>query len=301
MYSNEKHFNIKEQLTAATDTVRRKFNAFKSGRVLEGQTLERLYEPLTKPLNVLSKSAQNPIVTKQEPIKEEYVREEKIVKPKKLFDESFNDSVMEEDEFRTPDTISNKLIGNSLPISAHIRRLATRGKEYDRQFGINMDPKTNTPKMGKLDVQLSDKSIIFSKNGENIAEFEGNPELYGLVLYKTPPTASEENMKTYKEILNITGSPFKGFDRSKGFNKSKSKKLNTLIKPLLSKTGVGLKGIKPYKIISKCKPEYVYWNKPAELVSRLRLLWSSKQAGHTGHDNEVLSIIEELREEGIIY
>ena len=47
--------------------------------------------------------------------------------------------------------------------------------------------------------------------------------------------------------------------------------------------------------------EYVYWNKPKEVVDRLRLLWSSKVAGHTGHDNEIMSIIEELREEDIIY
>ena len=36
-------------------------------------------------------------------------------------------------------------------------------------------------------------------------------------------------------------------------------------------------------------------------MDRLRLLWSSKVAGHTGHDNEIMSIIEELWEEGIIY
>lgn len=45
---------------------------------------------------------------------------------------------------------------------------------------------------------------------------------------------------------------------------------------------------------------FVYWNDPNELVSRLRLLVSSVSAGHTGHNNEILSIIEELREENII-
>lgn len=45
---------------------------------------------------------------------------------------------------------------------------------------------------------------------------------------------------------------------------------------------------------------FVYWNDVNELVSRLRLLVSSVSAGHTGHNNEILSIIEELREENII-
>ena len=48
------------------------------------------------------------------------------------------------------------------------------------------------------------------------------------------------------------------------------------------------------------KIDYVHWNDPNELVDRLRLLNASRQAGHTVHDNEILSIIEELREAGII-
>lgn len=47
--------------------------------------------------------------------------------------------------------------------------------------------------------------------------------------------------------------------------------------------------------------DYIYWNHPSELIDRLRLLYSSKNAGHKGHDNEILSIIEELYESGIIY
>lgn len=43
---------------------------------------------------------------------------------------------------------------------------------------------------------------------------------------------------------------------------------------------------------------FTYWNDSNELVSRLRLLVSS--AGHTGHNNEIISIIEELREANVI-
>ncbi|KAK9681124.1 hypothetical protein QE152_g38561 [Popillia japonica] len=37
-----------------------------------------------------------------------------------------------------------------------------------------------------------------------------------------------------------------------------------------------------------------------ELVERLKLLIASQQAGHTGHNNEIASIIEELKEAGVI-
>lgn len=49
-----------------------------------------------------------------------------------------------------------------------------------------------------------------------------------------------------------------------------------------------------------CKNMFSYWNDPNELVDRLRLLISSTSAGHTGHNNEIISIIEELRESNII-
>ena len=45
---------------------------------------------------------------------------------------------------------------------------------------------------------------------------------------------------------------------------------------------------------------HVYWNDPNELVDRLRLLIASQQAGHNNHNNEIMSIIEELKEADII-
>ena len=47
--------------------------------------------------------------------------------------------------------------------------------------------------------------------------------------------------------------------------------------------------------------DYVYWDDPNELVDRLGLLVASRAAGHTGHDNEITSIVEELREDGRIF
>lgn len=47
--------------------------------------------------------------------------------------------------------------------------------------------------------------------------------------------------------------------------------------------------------------EYIYWDDPNEIVDRLRQLMASQAAGNTSHNNEIISIIEELREAKIIY
>lgn len=60
------------------------------------------------------------------------------------------------------------------------------------------------------------------------------------------------------------------------------------------------------KIIQRLFPprgrgvDYVHWNDPNELMERLRLLIGSKRTGHTRHDNEIFSIVEELREADIV-
>jgi len=48
------------------------------------------------------------------------------------------------------------------------------------------------------------------------------------------------------------------------------------------------------------KIDYVHWGDPNELVDRLRLLEVSRQAGHNANGNEILFIIEELREADLI-
>ena len=48
------------------------------------------------------------------------------------------------------------------------------------------------------------------------------------------------------------------------------------------------------------KIDYIHRDGPNKIVNRLRLLEASRQADHNGHDNEIPSIIEELREASLI-
>ncbi|KAK9754618.1 hypothetical protein QE152_g1137 [Popillia japonica] len=57
---------------------------------------------------------------------------------------------------------------------------------------------------------------------------------------------------------------------------------------------------KGHMIVSDKPFQYVYWDNINELVHRLRLLIASQNAGNTSHNNEIMSIIEELREAGVV-
>ena len=70
-----------------------------------------------------------------------------------------------------------------------------------------------------------------------------------------------------------------------------------IIKKLMNDTHSG-KGLMRVKQV---KPNYIYWDDHNELVERLKLLIASQQAGNNNHTNEIVSIIEELREGNLMY
>ncbi|KAL6260856.1 hypothetical protein P5V15_008385 [Pogonomyrmex californicus] len=83
---------------------------------------------------------------------------------------------------------------------------------------------------------------------------------------------------------------------------NKRYKYTNIIAPLVStykksnKNDADVSNIPPTMQLNDNKIDYVHLDDPNELVDQLRLLDASHRAGH----NEMLSIIEELREVGII-
>ena len=84
---------------------------------------------------------------------------------------------------------------------------------------------------------------------------------------------------------------------------NKGYKYTTIIGPLIrgdKKAGGGVTNIPSAMKLTNNTVDYVHWDDPNELVDRLRLLDASHRAGNDAHDNEILSILEELREAGLI-
>ncbi|CAK1580903.1 unnamed protein product [Parnassius mnemosyne] len=118
---------------------------------------------------------------------------------------------------------------------------------------------------------------------------------------------SSADKLVYKDILYHTNAHKRDFNPRGQIRGDKGIKYRKIIKPLFSETlikykkieeklGGNLPKLKKYKI----KTDIVYWDDPNELVDRLKLLIASRDAGNTNHDNEILSIIEELKEANII-
>lgn len=195
-------------------------------------------------------------------------------------------------------------------------------EKYDSQYGLRFED--GSLKMGDATITFEKLSPKFTlwRRGSKLDSFMGTRTLLNLLfLNDAPKEISPTIASTYAKVLLLTNATKRNYDESRGRQGSRSAKYTEVIKPLLDrleehsptaslqrristrlKSGTSITNpfLNRKQLINK-PTNYVYWDTPRELVERLRLLWASKEAGNTGHNNEIISILEELREEGIIY
>lgn len=181
--------------------------------------------------------------------------------------------------------------------------LSFSAKEFeDVPYGVRLE--RGKLMLGKQRVYVSDKAITV-----NASTYEKTKGLMQLLFEKLPnlDLITEKDIEHYKFILNQTNAHRRDFDSKKPIKSNRGAKYLQIIKPLfkLDRNHDSTENLtvgKGLGLLKKVKPniDYVYWDDPNELVDRLKLLIASREAGNTGLDNEIISIIEELQENGII-
>ena len=160
------------------------------------------------------------------------------------------------------------------------------------------------------DFRIGDKKVDIKGDDIKIEdkEYPGTPGLWELIMNENPQNFTEEDYLNYGRILKQTNTiyqknnPNQNRAKSSGGNKWKN-----LIKPIWedikqqkketdeeeeeeddpqpSTSGTGLK---------------ILPSDPNALINRFDLLFSSKKAGHTGVRNEIVSILDELKRQGVL-
>lgn len=185
-------------------------------------------------------------------------------------------------------------------------------------FGIRCENKNLM--MGNSKVTFSSTSNTSTSDKNYLVtigdkRYELTPGLRELLMCNRPnfKLVCEKDMMTYKDILQNTNAHKRHFNAKAQIKGDKGLKYRKIIKPLFSQQSV-IKKNKKTNLLNKTKSggfipllkkyrsntDYIFWDDPNELIERLKLLIASKSAGNTNHDNEILSIIEELKEAGIV-
>ena len=200
------------------------------------------------------------------------------------------------------------------PIAEIFLKKPWNKENLDLNFGLNtQNEKKKKFKIGNKFVDFDGDDIMVE--GER---FKGTPGFWGLIISKNPDDYTNEDKKQYKRLLIESNAIFKNDDstetRPKGnFQGNKWKNLISPIweeiKPKPKEKGKGGKGKggkggkggeedpKPGTSGTGLK---ILPSDPNALIERFDLLFSSQKAGHTGVRNEIVSILDELKRQGIL-
>lgn len=199
----------------------------------------------------------------------------------------------------------------------YVDKYYNESDEIDHSYGLRHEMDTDIWTMGSQKVNFLPNGDI--KVGD--ISYRGSRGLYDILFLKNPIYHTEADKLQFKDILSRTNAHRRDFDPSKQVRGSTSSKYRHIVKPMLSVSSE-VKKIKSSKTSStsgrnpstrsttksgsalleyNSKPkQYVYYDDVNELIERLAKLDASQEAGNTNNINEIMSILEELVELGVI-
>ena len=290
------------QIAKASEVIRRKHRMLKLGKEAAEQMMSETFKPIVMPLQKLVDISNPP--TKIE-VKENAPK-------KKGEEEDENASFMTADsEQAEHDTTMIEGVASEAAAADNydyltkkfLRMLHQNRKQYlDMVYGVR--------KLSDDTLMIGDKPISFEGQYIHVGDkkYLKTVCLLELPFRQTPEESyiSSDDLNNYKDILIATNAHRKQYSPSEPVCTSRSINHKKFIAKLFnvsrrrSSTSGG--SLPQYMIARKNEnTDYVYWDDPNELVERLCLLLASQAAGNPSHNNEIISIIEELREAGIIY
>lgn len=294
--------NIKEQLVRSVDSIKKKLRDIRSKNDEHDLKVKKILKPLSDPLNHLIEMKNN----KYESTVNKQNKYEKF-EPKEYTryhteDESFDvESNVSSEKFEDTESI--------LETSLNKDDFLNVCDNVNVPFGVRRVNSNLFMGSSKINLSLLDNpnsgDKIYSVIIDNNKQYELTPGLRELLLHNKPNLAlvTEKDKVVYRNILHETNAHKRDFNPSGQINGNKSEKYRKIIKPMfcdiipnIQKTGGALPSMKEYRR----NTDLVYWDDPNELVDRLKILVASRQAGNNNHDNEIISIIEELKEANVI-
>ena len=166
----------------------------------------------------------------------------------------------------------------------------------DKDFGITKKGKDHY--IGKEHVIIKDNNIFLPKLGE---KFIGTDGLWELLTSKNPQNFTDEDHDMYEDLMIITNALHRDNDENNPHPKGnhKSYKWVNIIRPIWYSNKSRIIFPKKEKG-QEGKGVVVIPSDPNALLERLDLLLASQEAGHTGVRNELVSICDELKRQGVL-
>lgn len=304
--------DIKQQLIQSVNSIQTKIKNMKNEENQTDLTMSRLLKPITVPIKAL---VENSYDSNKKIYRNKNTGKVNLLHNTTSSSEQFQDLSLENTFIEEKDADANDSFETSASYEEDRNTLFNsllKDDLYDVYDDINIPCGVRSQDKNLF---MGNSKVILSKSDTcndgrkffitiNSKCYELTPGLKELLLSKKPDLGlvSENDKIQYKNMLCVTNAHRRDYHPDSQIKGDKSAKYREIIKPLfknpgaMEKLGGNLTKFKSYR----SNTDLVYWDDPNELIERLQLLIASKDAGNTNHDNEILSIIEELKEAGII-
>ena len=246
---------------------------FLSERIGEQQLqtdLSKFYKPITE----TQKATAREITEGLKPIREGIEKLPEAIQPiSKATEEEEKEKEEEEDDEELVGEIAKNYLNMEFP---------------DKKFGIRKEGIHHY--IGNKHVIIKDNDIIITKTGERL---EGTTGLWELIMSKNPQNFTDMDYDNYRYLIITSNVLHRGNNPKNPYPKaSGSYKWVFLLRPIWfgEKPKEGYKG----------EGIVVIPSNPNALLERLDLLLASQEAGHTGVRNELISICDELKRQGVL-
>ena len=165
---------------------------------------------------------------------------------------------------------------------SYLRKFTTKD-EADTKFGLY--DKQGTFYIGSKPIFIKENNIVLEDK-----EYEGTPGLWELIVTKEPKNFTNDDYRNYANLIIKSNTLHTNHDpKSRKPKSNKSSKWKNILSEICENrehyAGSGLTVIP---------------SDPNALLERLDLLLASQDAGHTGVGNELTSICDELKRQGVI-
>ena len=263
-----KRDEIVKEFLDLKNRIKDNFRKERIGEIETQSDLSKFFKPITETQKATAKE----ITGELKPIKEGIENlPQAITFPAYPSIQAFEESIEGEDMHRIGDLAAD-----------YLKKFATKDKA-DRTFGLYVKDKKFY--IGNKLAIILDDDIIVGRD-----EYRGTPGLWELIVLKEPKEFTNKDYENYAKLmvksnaLRVNNDP-----NSKKPKASKGYKWNNIIKDIwVNKEKYEGSGV------------VVIPEDPNALLERLDLLLASQEAGHTGVGNELVSICDELKRQGVI-
>ena len=265
--------------------------------------LSKFYKPITetqkattreiteglKPIIETQKATTREITEGLKPIREGI---EKLPEAMKPISKTTEEEEKEEKEEEKEEEKSPKTLGKTAYNYLHGEESYDRDKTFGIHFGQDGNYHMGAQK-GKDGVYRgNNKMITIAYNNIYVDDekFTGTPGLWELIMENipNPEKYTKEDLKRYGDLLFKTNAINQDFDPNNPYPRaSRSYKWQNIVSLIWAEKTAG-KGV------------VVIPSDPNALLERLDLLLASQEAGHTGVRNELVSICDELKRQGVL-